>query len=91
MALAVPIDASIVRVLLVPAMMRLFGRSKWWAPGSLGRIAERVGFSHAEADDLQRTAGTTDGRAPGPGIPGVAGPDGSLADGDDAAIGSRLR
>ncbi len=48
MAIAVAVDATIVRVLLVPATMRLLGRWNWWAPGPLGRMAERVGFSHVE-------------------------------------------
>jgi RND superfamily putative drug exporter len=48
MAIAVLIDATIVRVLLVPATMRLMGRWNWWAPGPLGRLAERLGFSHVE-------------------------------------------
>jgi uncharacterized membrane protein YdfJ with MMPL/SSD domain len=51
MALAVALDATIVRVLLVPAPMRLLGRWNWWAPGFLGRIAERFGFSHVEDED----------------------------------------
>jgi uncharacterized membrane protein YdfJ with MMPL/SSD domain len=48
MAIAVLIDATIVRVLLVPATMRLLGRWNWWAPGLLGRFAARLGFSHVE-------------------------------------------
>ncbi len=48
MAIAVFIDATIVRVLLVPATMRLMGRWNWWAPGPLGRLADRLGFSHVE-------------------------------------------
>ena len=48
MALAVFLDATIIRVLLVPATMRLMGRWNWWAPGILGRLADRLGFSHAE-------------------------------------------
>ena len=48
MAIAVAIDATIIRVLLVPATMRLMGRWNWWAPGALGRIADRLGFSHVE-------------------------------------------
>jgi len=51
MALAVLLDATIVRVLLVPATMRLLGEWNWWAPGPLGRFAERLGFSHVEAED----------------------------------------
>ncbi len=48
MAIAVFIDATIIRVLLVPAAMRLLGRWNWWAPGFLGRLVDRLGFSHVE-------------------------------------------
>lgn len=50
MAIAVAVDATIIRVLLVPATMRLMGHWNWWAPGPLGRLAERLGFSHTEDD-----------------------------------------
>jgi putative drug exporter of the RND superfamily len=56
MAIAVLIDATIVRVLLVPATMRLMGRWNWWAPGVLGRLAERLGFSHVEDDEAPSDA-----------------------------------
>ena len=52
MAIAVLIDATIIRVLLVPATMRLMGRWNWWAPGILGRLADRLGFSHVEEDEV---------------------------------------
>jgi RND superfamily putative drug exporter len=59
MAIAVLVDATIIRVLLVPATMRLMGRWNWWAPGFLGRLAERLGFSHVEDDsDLVPIDGT---------------------------------
>jgi RND superfamily putative drug exporter len=51
MAIAVAVDATIIRVLLVPATMRLMGRWNWWAPGFLGRVVDRLGFSHVEEDD----------------------------------------
>jgi RND superfamily putative drug exporter len=38
-ALAVLLDATIVRALLVPATMRLMGRWNWWRPGFLSRIS----------------------------------------------------
>ncbi|WP_406459660.1 MMPL family transporter [Streptomyces sp. NBC_01622] len=44
-ALAVLMDAMIVRSLLVPAVMRLTGRATWWAPGPLRRVHERFGVS----------------------------------------------
>jgi putative drug exporter of the RND superfamily len=43
-AVGVLIDATIVRALLVPALMRLFGQWNWWAPAPLKRIQRRYGF-----------------------------------------------
>ncbi|WP_296391339.1 hypothetical protein, partial [Williamsia sp.] len=47
--LAVLVDATLVRVLLVPAFMRLAGRANWWAPGPLRRFHDRFGLT--ESDD----------------------------------------
>ncbi|EGX59996.1 hypothetical protein SZN_10088 [Streptomyces zinciresistens K42] len=47
-ALAVVMDAMIVRSLLVPAVMRLTGRATWWAPGPLRRFHTRFGLSEGE-------------------------------------------
>ncbi len=44
-ALAVLIDASIVRALLVPATMGVLGEANWWAPRLLRRLHDRVGVS----------------------------------------------
>ena len=41
LAIAVAIDATLVRMLLVPATMTLFGRWNWWAPGPLRRLHDR--------------------------------------------------
>src|SRR5437667_11460665 len=57
MAIAVFIDATIIRILLVPATMRLLGRWNWWAPGPLGRLADRLGFSHVEDEPSIETGG----------------------------------
>ena len=43
-ALAVAIDATIIRGLLVPALMALLGRWNWWAPRPLRRLHERMGI-----------------------------------------------
>ncbi|MGD8485036.1 MAG: MMPL family transporter [Chloroflexota bacterium] len=51
MAIAVFLDATVVRIFLVPATMRLLGDWNWWAPHSLQRLAERAGFSHVEVDE----------------------------------------
>jgi uncharacterized membrane protein YdfJ with MMPL/SSD domain len=44
-ALAVLIDATIVRALLVPSLMELLGRWNWWAPQPLRRLHARLGLS----------------------------------------------
>src|SRR4051794_18112473 len=46
-ALAVLIDASIVRALLVPSLMELLGKWNWWAPRPLRRLHDRIGLSEA--------------------------------------------
>jgi len=46
LAVAVLIDATIVRLLLVPATMTLLGRWNWWAPEPLRRVAERASLQH---------------------------------------------
>ncbi|MBJ8339978.1 MMPL family transporter [Antrihabitans sp. YC3-6] len=43
--LAVLIDATLIRGVLVPAAMRVLGRSAWWAPAPLRKIHDRVGVS----------------------------------------------
>jgi RND superfamily putative drug exporter len=42
MALTILIDATVVRSLLVPAVMKLMGRANWWAPRPLRRAYQRV-------------------------------------------------
>jgi RND superfamily putative drug exporter len=44
-ALAVLIDASLIRALLVPSLMELLGKWNWWAPKPLRRLYERFGQS----------------------------------------------
>ncbi|AOR34185.1 transporter [Streptomyces fodineus] len=56
-ALAVLMDAMVVRSLLVPAIMRLTGRATWWAPAPLRRFHERFGVSEGGEDALRRDAG----------------------------------
>ena len=44
MIVALLVDATVVRVLLVPATMRLLGRANWWAPRPLRRLYARYGI-----------------------------------------------
>ena len=45
-AFAVLLDATIIRALLVPALMRLFGNLNWWAPKWAKKIYRKVGLEH---------------------------------------------
>jgi uncharacterized membrane protein YdfJ with MMPL/SSD domain len=49
-ALAVLIDASLIRALLVPSLMELLGDWNWWAPKPLRRLHERFGASDTGSD-----------------------------------------
>jgi putative drug exporter of the RND superfamily len=50
MGLAVLVDATIIRALLVPATMRLMGDWNWWAPKPLARLHRRLGLSENTID-----------------------------------------
>jgi RND superfamily putative drug exporter len=56
MVAAIVVDATIIRMLLVPAVMHLLGRSNWWLPGS---IARRLPHLHVEGPHI------TSARPPG--------------------------
>ena len=45
LAVAILVDAFIIRMVLVPATMRLLGKVNWWAPASLKRLQARIGLS----------------------------------------------
>ncbi|RDG36762.1 MMPL family transporter [Streptomyces corynorhini] len=47
LALAVLMDAMVVRSLLVPSVMKLTGKATWWAPGPLRRFHDRFGLSES--------------------------------------------
>lgn len=49
MIVAIVVDATLVRALLVPATMRLLGRANWWAPGPLARLYRRYGLRESAA------------------------------------------
>ena len=51
LTLAVLADATLVRMVLVPAFMHVLGRWNWWAPKPLARLHERIGFSEGGVDD----------------------------------------
>jgi RND superfamily putative drug exporter len=47
LALAVLMDATLVRMVLVPAFMHLLGRRNWWAPKPLSRLHNRFGITES--------------------------------------------
>jgi len=63
LAMAVLMDATIVRAALVPAFMKLAGDANWWAPAPLKRLQERFGLHEAPPDefDLARRPGSASG------------------------------
>jgi uncharacterized membrane protein YdfJ with MMPL/SSD domain len=55
--MALVVDASIIRAVLVPATMMLMGRANWWAPAPLRRLHERFGLG--AGDDVNPPRSTT--------------------------------
>jgi RND superfamily putative drug exporter len=52
MALAVIVDATLIRAALVPAFMRLAGNANWWAPRPLRRLHDRIGLREAAEEQV---------------------------------------
>jgi RND superfamily putative drug exporter len=50
MLIAIVVDATVVRLLLVPATMRLLGRANWWAPRPLRRLYARYGIGESDGE-----------------------------------------
>jgi RND superfamily putative drug exporter len=46
LAFAVLLDATVVRMVLVPAVMTMLGERNWWLPGWLDRRLPQIDFSH---------------------------------------------
>jgi RND superfamily putative drug exporter len=69
-ALAIVMDATLVRGVLVPAFMRLAGNANWWAPRPLRTLHARIGLRERRLDPDELTA--FDGARPSPGMRGPA-------------------
>ena len=54
LALAVVMDATLVRAALVPAFMKMMGSANWWAPPLLRRVHDRFGISEATAGGIEK-------------------------------------
>ena len=67
LTLAVLVDATLVRMVLVPAFMHVLGRWNWWAPKPLARLHERIGISESGDDPTARPRRPARSRG-GPGV-----------------------
>ena len=67
LTLAVLVDATLVRMVLVPAFMHVLGRWNWWAPKPLARLHERIGISESGRRPDSARGETRAGRGPGDG------------------------
>jgi RND superfamily putative drug exporter len=47
LGIAVLLDAALIRLLLVPVMLRLLGERAWYAPHWVGRLLPSVRFGHS--------------------------------------------
>jgi RND superfamily putative drug exporter len=52
MIIALVLDATVVRMVLVPAILSLLGNASWWAPGPLRRLQEKAGLSEYAGEEL---------------------------------------
>ncbi len=55
LTLAVLVDATLVRMVLMPAFMHVLGRWNWWAPKPLVRLHDRIGLREGENEKLTET------------------------------------
>jgi RND superfamily putative drug exporter len=71
-ALGVLLDATVVRILLVPSLMRMLGRWSWWAPPPLRYLYRRFGLSESASSESTLSESTlnestlSDSAQPGP-------------------------
>jgi putative drug exporter of the RND superfamily len=62
LTLAVLVDATLVRILLVPAFMHVLGRANWWAPKAMARLHLRFGISEGNTPEATEAAPTKTGQ-----------------------------
>jgi RND superfamily putative drug exporter len=62
LTLAVLADATLVRMVLVPAFMHVLGHWSWWAPKPLVWLHDRFGISESDSEPLPMSADPAHGR-----------------------------
>jgi hypothetical protein len=85
MAFAVLIDASLVRMILVPSVMTLLGRSAWYLPGWMQPIVPHLHLEEAASGDGTGGDGET-----GESVPSDAAVGEGAAAGDEQAAGEQV-
>jgi len=68
-ASAIFIDATLIRMVIVPSTMELLGDANWWLPGWLDRILPHLDVEGVQPDELEAPADDDDGGQRGPGEP----------------------
>ena len=66
LTVAMLVDATVIRSVLLPALMVLLGRRNWWAPPPLARLHHRLTRRHAEVADRNLGAGPDPQTSPNP-------------------------
>lgn len=64
--IALLLDATVIRMFLVPAIMKLLGDDCWWAPQWMKRIQERIGLGEVELPDERKRPTVRDSGEPAP-------------------------
>jgi RND superfamily putative drug exporter len=72
--LALLLDATIIRMFLVPAIMKLLGDDCWWAPRWMKRVQERLGLGETELPDERRRPTVRDSENDPEALVGVGAP-----------------
>ncbi|MEP7016547.1 MAG: MMPL family transporter [Actinomycetota bacterium] len=62
LAIAVLVDATLVRCVLVPATMTLLEKANWWAPAPLRRLHDRIGLKEASSPVITDTSTSLEAR-----------------------------
>ncbi len=62
LAAAILIDATLIRMILVPSTMELLGEENWWLPSWLDRALPTINFEEPDQEPRELAGRTTDGR-----------------------------
>ena len=66
LATAILVDATLVRMVLVPATMALLGKANWWLPGWLDKALPKITVEGSTSDRLTAVPAYADSAAPEP-------------------------